>query len=100
MLRESVRLLEVVEEAAIDERHEHARSGNARLHRLPLLVREVRFRCHLLQYRSMLVAGRVERGAAPPAGGKRERAPQRAVASAIESECPASLSSFHALGTR
>lgn len=40
----------------------------------------------------MLVAGRVERGAAPPAGGKRERAPQRAVASAIESECPASLS--------
>src|SRR3954452_3401395 len=79
MLREGVCLLEVVEEATIDERHEHARSGKPRLHRLPLLVGEVRFRCHLPQYRSTLIARHVDRGTDTRLPGRtREPGPQRA----------------------
>src|SRR4051794_9101039 len=84
MLREGVGLLEVVEEATIDERHEHARSGKARLHRLPLLVGEVRFPCHLLQYRSTLIAGHIDRGAGTrlPAGRGGRRLSERSRAQA------------------
>src|SRR4051812_34871948 len=73
MLRERVGLLEVVEEATVDERHEHARSGKPRLHHLPLLVGEVRFRCHLPQYRSTLIARHVDRGAGTRLPGRGSR---------------------------
>src|SRR3954453_12732977 len=81
MLRERVGLLDVVEEATVDERHEHARSGKSRLHRLPLLVGEVRFRCHLPQYRSTLIAGHVDRGADTrlPAGRGSRRLSERKI---------------------